>query len=338
MTVNKLLFKKSNFLLIYLYFFIVFYNSIKCDDQLSNERNEQTLALKYQEASKALREIKDKYDILVRDEKNFYNYSIVCSGQDSRVSTNRLIDGTIPNEQRQFILDTLDMPKDRANKCPQWNANIESGSMEKLEIPENTKVGTRVYVLSATDVDNDPIQYFVRKSEKEQLLRPNEPLIFNITTIKSGSSWLGEVILAQELDFEKENSYTYLTYAFDGENLIEKYSSIEVRDVDDEKPSINTNHPNYNKLKQAFEFKFYENAALGEVLNENNNRLEFTDVDTQNSQLKVKLVYVDSGLADSPFSLSSSGELRATSNLDYESQKQYSLKIVVRVSYYDYQL
>ena len=270
-----------------------------------------------------------KYESLISNESNFYNYSIVCSDKESRVN-GKSIDKTIPEKWKMTILSTLDTPKGRRNKCPSWNYAGDSGSMETLSIPENTKVGTQVYTLSAVDPDGDALKYFVRTAELERLRDSLPGSLFTVTNVRSSNSWLGKVELARELDYEKEKSYKYLTYAFDGENLIEKYSTIEVTDVDDEKPVIVTKHPNYDPIKKTFEFKIFENASLGDVLN-SNNRIVFEDVDTQTSQLKVKLAFVDTGLTDSPFIMSYTGELKATTNLDYEAQKDYYLKIIVTV-------
>ena len=53
-------------------------------------------------------------------------------------------------------------------------------------------------------------------------------------------------------------------------------------------------------------------------------------MDTQHSQLTVRLVNLDSGMTDSPFTLNNLGELRLTNKLDYELNKHYEIKINVQ--------
>jgi len=108
-------------------------------------------------------------------------------------------------------------------------------------------------------------------------------------------------------------------------------SSIEITDVDDEPPQIDTNNLNYNAIKKRFEFNVFENASVGYVLN-TKNPIIFKDVDTQPTQLKISLVNNFTGLNDVPFSISVTGKITLTSSIDYESQADYLLKILVKVS------
>lgn len=264
---------------------------------------------------------------------NFYNYSIICGGKAYESRADRAFtDNTIPSKFKSFAFSTYLKPELRLNKCPKWSNNIEtvprSGGMDMLSIPENTKPGQKVYLLLAIDPESEPIYYFIRKAESET--DESDEIIFRVNVIRMGSNWLGEVVLDKELDYEKKQSYNYLTYAYDGSNLLEKYSIIEITDVDDEKPVINLDHANYNVQNKQFEFRTFENMSIGEVVN-SNQRILFTDIDTQNSQLTIRLTNLESGISDSPFSLNNHGELRLISSLDYETQKEYLLKLQVRV-------
>jgi hypothetical protein len=266
-----------------------------------------------------------------KNEENFYNYTLLCSGSEARANREKsFIDNTIPDSRRSLVHQTWDDPSKRENKCPRWAPIVDkSGAMESLEIAENTPVGTRVYMLSAIDPELKPLFYYVRKAEKEPA---NEPLIFNITTARTNKGeWIGEVYLSRPVDYETKSSYEYLTYAYDGENLIEKYSIVTITDVDDEKPQINRTHSNYNALAKRFEFKVYENVSIGEVINAEQ-AINFTDVDTQLSQLRLKLSQSESsGMLNSPFSIGYSGLLRTITNLDYETQSEYLLNLEVKV-------
>ena len=138
--------------------------------------------------------------------------------------------------------------------------------------------------------------------------------------------------MEKPLDFERKKTYNYLSYAFDGFNLLEKYSLIEVIDVDDEKPTVETRgNTGWNQQTKRFEFSVFENASVGEIVNPGRS-IRFTDVDTQNSQLTIRLINLETDMADSPFNLNNQGELTLTSKLDFESHKEYLLKIRVQVN------
>jgi hypothetical protein len=266
----------------------------------------------------------------------FYNYSILCGGNafESRVSLS-LIDETIPNQFKNFILETYQNPEVRQNKCPTWTNAIEAsekkGAMSKLVIEENTKVGQRVFTLLATDPESQPILYFIRNIESES--ENNTPIIFDIRHVKVGNNWEGQVILDTKLDYETKKSYQYLTYAFDGVNLIERYTSIEIVDIDDEIPRIETTQNSvYNQTSKQFEFFLNENLSIGAIINPGQNRIRFSDNDTQITQLKVNLINQKSDAL--PFSVNNDGEIKLTGNLDYETIKEYLFKIQVEVSYF----
>ena len=288
---------------------------------------------------------------LTTNESNFYNYSLICGGgeYESRVNKDKtFVDATIPAHYRTFVLSTYLDASERENACPRWtstyaladdassssssaSSGIRSGSMEQIKLAENTPVGTRVYTLSAVDSDTRPIYYFVRRAESEVEAYPSERLIFHVVSKRLGThTWIGEVFLNASLDYETKTHYSYLAYAFDGTNMLEKYSSVEVSDVDDERPRIHTaSHPAFNATLGAFRFRINETASINDIINPSE-PVVVTDVDTQRSQLRMRLLFVDTGLAHSPFSMSNSGELRIINNLDYELQREYLLKLIVR--------
>jgi hypothetical protein len=267
---------------------------------------------------------------LIPNELNFYNYSIVCGRDvdafarvDKRVS---FIDQSIPEQYRDLTLSTYVEDTDRFNKCPKWSPNIDtspqSGSMGSIKIPENTPIGQTVYFLSA--LSDEPLFYFMRLAETET------DMMFKVTTLKT-NGFIGMVQVKEKLDYEKKKSYTYLVYAFDGANLIERLSIVDVMDVDDEPPVIDIKNSNYNILKKRFEFKIFENSSVGYILN-SESPIGFFDIDTQQSQLKINIVNSLNSLNDVPFSLSVSGKITLTSSIDYETQADYLLKIVVKVN------
>ncbi|RNA01642.1 Cadherin [Brachionus plicatilis] len=294
----------------------------------------QLTSLSKAEELKQIHKLKLEIDFMKKNLTQFYNYSIICGGKRYEARADQTFtDRTIPENFKNLILETYLKPENRANKCPQWSYNVEtqprSGGMESLLIPENTKLGHKVYFLLALDPESQPLFYFIRKAESED--GPDDDpddVIFKVNVIKMGNTWIGEVILDKELDYEKRQSYNYLAYAYDGANLLEKYSTIEITDVDDEKPEIVTLHSNYNLTTKQFEFKIFENTSIGEVINPDA-KIEFQDPDTQNSQLHTRLTNYETTIADSPFSLNSHGELRLISNLDYETQKEHVLLLTV---------
>ena len=281
------------------------------------------------EELKKINELELSIKNIALEKSNFYNYSIICGGKDydSRASLQK-IDPTIPKEFYKLIKQTYLDPASRANKCPKWSSNIEmkTGAMERLTIEENTPIGTTVYYLLAADPESQPIYYFIRNLESES---PETPIIFNINPSKLGNNWIGEVVLNTKLDYEKKKSYQYLTYAYDGANLIERYTSIDVADVDDEVPRIVTeDNENFNLSSNRFEYFLHENVSIGSVVNAQM-PIRFKDMDTQLTQLKVRLVNVDNDMVDMPVSVNNDGEIKLITNLDYETRTDYLLKLIV---------
>lgn len=59
-------------------------------------------------------------------------------------------------------------------------------------------------------------------------------------------------------------------------NLIERYSTVHVLNVDDEMPKIiTTGNRYYDEEHECFDFEVNENASIGHVLNEQKNRMQF---------------------------------------------------------------
>ncbi|CAF0762269.1 unnamed protein product [Brachionus calyciflorus] len=295
----------------------------------------QLTSLSKAEELRQIHKLKLEIDFLKKNISNFYNYSIVCGGNTYESRADQTFsDNTIPIKFKNFVLETYLKPENRANKCPKWSYNVEtqprSGGMDSLYLPENTKPGSKVYLLLAIDPESEPLFYFIRRAESETGAGDDpDDIIFKVNVLRMGNSWMGEVILDKELDYEKKQTYKYLTYTYDGSNLLEKYSTIEIIDVDDEKPEIKIDHSNYNLTTKQFEFQIYENVSIGEIIN-TKSPIVFTDTDTQSSQLIIRLTNFESGIADSPFSLNNNGDLRVISGLDYENQKEYLLKLNVR--------
>ncbi len=96
------------------------------------------------------------------------------------------VHSSIPVKFKNKVKDTYVPNSRRQNKCPIWSSNSDTvpptGSMSLIRIPEDTKVGTEVYRLSATD--NEPVYYFIRPNDQT----PNEEVIFNVTTFRDGQT------------------------------------------------------------------------------------------------------------------------------------------------------
>lgn len=264
------------------------------------------------------------------DPIQFYNYSLVCGGKeyDSRV-TSGSVDVTIPRDQVQFVRSTYLSPAERAQKCPHWSnsAGAGFGALEKLSIDENTPIGTKVFTLLAEDPELQPIYYFIRNVESDTAA---SPVIFRIETKKQANNWVGEVIVNAKIDYEQKSSYQYLTYAYDGFNLIERYSTIDILDVDDEPTQIETQtNPNYNSSSDRFVFIVPENASIGSIINPNA-PIIFKDVDTLTAQLKVKLV--ENGSLGVPFTINTEGYIKLIVNVDYETRDNYLLRVIAEVN------
>jgi hypothetical protein len=267
----------------------------------------------------------------------FYDYSIVCGGldYDSRVYLPN-IDPGIPAQYHPMIHNSFVSPADRNNKCPRWSAGEEknSGAMEKLLIDENTPIGTKVYTLLAVDPELQPVYYFIRNVESEPV---DAPIILKITQSRVGNNFIGEVTVNAKLDYEAKRSYQYLTYAFDGFNLLERYTSIEILDLDDEPPHILSNgNSDFNVTADRFEYNVYENISIGSIVNDRAN-ISLFDIDTQKSQLKVRLLNLDSEVTTGggllPFAINNDGQIKLVKSLDYEVKRDYLFKLIIEVSF-----
>ena len=158
----------------------------------------------------------------------------------------------MPSLYIEFAQRTFVSADVRENKCPQWSADLDagSGSMTSLKIAENTPIGTEVYILTA--LDTEPLYYFIRAAD--ELENPNKSLIFNVSSVRTMGGYIGRVQLNQKLDYELKNSYSYIAYAFDGMNLIERLATIQVTNVDDEPPKIVTaTNRNFRLGQQSFD-------------------------------------------------------------------------------------
>ncbi len=241
--------------------------------------------------------------------------------------TNQINLSSLPSLYIEFAQTTFVSADVRENKCPQWSADLEAGagSMTSLKIAENTPIGTEVYILTA--LDTDPLYYFIRAAD--ELEHPNNSLIFNVSSMRTLGGYIGKVELNQKLDYELKNSYSYIAYAFDGTNLIERLATIQVTNVDDEPPKIVTN-TNRNFRSDRFEYEVLENMSVGFMLNMAD-KIQFVDNDTLIEQLRVKLVDAETGLATIPFSIDNSGLIQVVSPIDFEIQNDYLLKLIVKV-------
>ena len=138
---------------------------IKCNDE------DVIIPLAARISPKHVQELKQfVIDVLMKNESNFYNYSIICGGNDfdSRFNKDKsFIDQTIPTKYKEFVYQTFKHPSERSNKCPKWSNNngddfsVRSGGMESIKIPENAKIGQKLYTLTATDPEAKPIYYFI---------------------------------------------------------------------------------------------------------------------------------------------------------------------------------
>jgi hypothetical protein len=164
----------------------------------------------------------------------------------------------------------------------------------------------------------------------------NEEPLFSLNTIyQEDKYWLGLVTLARPVDYETRKEYSYLTYAYDGTNCIERHSLITILDVDDEPPVIHKEtNPSWSAKNERFEFEVKEDASIGDIINPSS-LIEITDLDTKLSQIHVTLVSTYETVFDTPFSISEKGEIKCNGNLDYEKRTQYLLEMTVKVNLYN---
>jgi hypothetical protein len=141
----------------------------------------------------------------MKNESNFYNYSILCGRDvDSFARVDRRVsfcDESIPERFKELALSSYLEDSLRSNRCPKWSANIDttpqSGSMGNIKLPENTQIGEVVYYLSA--LSDEPLYYFMRLAETET------DMMFDVFTEKT-TSFIGRVILKRSWTMKRKSS------------------------------------------------------------------------------------------------------------------------------------
>ena len=181
------------------------------------------------------------------------------------------------------------------------NGPIFSNRSYTIEVPENYFSTTPLIRVSATDADNDDVQYSIVSAM-------NLPFTVDETT--------GTVRLLSPLDRERRSSYQFTIRAVDTgfpPQTSTALVSIQVLDVNDHSPN-------------------FTSASLFGHVPENSERdtlvmiVMATDPDEGTSG-RVTYEYVPQG--DAPFWLdSTTGELRTTAAIDYEATPSFRLSVV----------
>ncbi|XP_058840992.1 cadherin-related family member 1 isoform X4 [Acipenser ruthenus] len=113
--------------------------------------------------------------------------------------------------------------------------NSKNGNMALFSIPEDTAIGTQLYILNGTDPEGDPVTFGIA-------FEPGFKDYFKV------DSQTGIVTLIEELDREKQDEVEALISISDGLNKVVEKVRILVTDANDERPefgnmSFNVNVP-----------------------------------------------------------------------------------------------
>ncbi len=165
-----------------------------------------------------------------------------------------------------------------------------------LYIDETVEVGSEIYRVSATDIDENSILIYTISSG-------NIDKTFEINSIN------GALRLNKNLDYEKTIGYALRVNVSDGVNNTNCNIDIYINDINDEVPVFNDTT-----------FSISEFTALDDF----SKQLKATDVD-ENSNLYFEFEDADSKI----FNLSSDGELTLTDYPDFETDSLYKFTVLV---------
>ncbi|XP_067054992.1 protocadherin Fat 4-like [Acropora muricata] len=179
------------------------------------------------------------------------------------------------------------------------------------EISEDSRVGTTITTLLATDMDaaeNTALQYSIISGDPFRKI--------NINTVKMDEKFLGVVTVAKKLDRENKDTYTLHILVSDGLHNSTVSLEIQLTDVNDGSPSFNSTI--------EYSARVAENSPSGLFV------LRVSAVDPDLG-LNAKISYSLEGGDDKFIIVSSTGEIRtAQSPLDREEKSVYHLIAVAK--------
>ena len=212
-----------------------------------------------------------------------------------------LTEGTSTTRTTRAVAENTVVNETPANNAPVFT----DGGRATRTVAENTAAGTNIgSAVSATDADNDPLTYSLGWLEGSPA--------FSI------DSTTGQLRTKAPLDYETKNEYSFAVHANDGKGGRVAISvTINVTDVN-ETPANNA--PVFGEGASATR-SIAENTASGTNIG---SAVSATDADSDT------LTYSLSGTDASSFSIvSTSGQLRTSAALDYETKTSYSVTVSV---------
>eukprot|EP00062_Callorhinchus_milii_P001617 gi/632936917/ref/XP_007896604.1/ PREDICTED: cadherin-related family member 1 [Callorhinchus milii] len=129
---------------------------------------------------------------------------------------------------RSIFLNLVHVCLVQADYAPYFydnDSNNTNGNMALLSIPEDTPIGTQVYILNGTDLEGNSVKYGMT-------FQPGSKHYFTV------NSQSGKVTLVEELDREKEDEVEVLVSISDGLNKVVEKVLILVTDANDESPQF----------------------------------------------------------------------------------------------------
>ncbi len=209
-------------------------------------------------------------------------------------------DGNKGNDAISVTINVTDVDENPDNNAPVFTA----GESTTLSVPENTGSGADIgSAVSATDSDNDTLTYSLSSTDASS---------FSI------DSTTGQLRTDTSLDYETKSSYSVTITVSDGNGGSDSISvTINVTDVD-ESP---TNNAPVFTAGESTTLSVPENTGSGANIG---SAVSATDSDNDT------LTYGLSGTDASSFSIdSTTGQLRTSAALDYETKSSYSVIVTV---------
>ena len=209
-------------------------------------------------------------------------------------------DGKGGTDSINVTINVTDVPETPTNNAPVFT----EGSSTTRSIAENTASGRNIGTpIAATDADNDSLTYTLGGADAAS---------FSIVSTS------GQLRTSAALDYETKNTYSLTVAVSDGNGGTDSINvTINVTDVNE--PSAN-NPPIFTEGDTATR-TIAENTAAGENIG---TPIAATDADNDS------LTYTLGGADAASFSIvSTSGQLRTSAALDYETKNAYSLTVFV---------
>ena len=202
------------------------------------------------------------------------------------------------------VTDINEQPPPASNQPPTFSEGTSTTRSIAENTPANRNIGSPV---SATDANNDALTY---------TLSGTDAAAFRIVSSS------GQLRTSAALDYETKNSYTVTVTVRDTTGTSDSITvTINVTDINEQPPPANNQPPTFSEGASTTR-SIAENTAAGTNIG---SPVSATDANND------ALTYTLSGTDAAAFRIvSSSGQLRTSAALDYETKNSYTVTVTVR--------